>query len=263
LNAHPKRRQKTIATRLLWPAAAVLSCAALLSGCSQGGGAPSVDRFEAQAGHVAAGHAARPSSAEQLGSPSTGVGTTPAEPTASTPVASPRLDSTGWATPRLERPGDGGDGDGFERPGNAALARDGAEAVSSDSGTSVTASCYSAGNDSHIFRNFGVTPTAAYPIVDGIEVRLEARADSPVGRAYFCVQLSGDGGRTWSYPQRTNQLTATSELLVAGLRREPWGRQWSLADLSDASFRVRVIPVSDDGRRDFFLDSVAVRVSYH
>jgi hypothetical protein len=41
-----------------------------------------------------------------------------------------------------------------------------------------------------------------------------------------------------------------------------WGRSWTLGELSNANFRVRVVNVSSVGTRDFFLDHVGVNVTY-
>ena len=46
------------------------------------------------------------------------------------------------------------------------------------------------------------------------------------------------------------------------LAADTWGRSWSAGDLSDANFRVRVIDVAGSTSRDFFLDYVAVNVTY-
>lgn len=79
----------------------------------------------------------------------------------------------------------------------------------------------------------------------------------------MCAQLSWDGGKEWTEPQRTAQLIDRMELVVAGLPHEDWGRIWTRNDLSRSNFRVRLINVSDDGRRDFFVDWAGVRVDYH
>ncbi len=191
-------------------------------------------------------------------------------PTAAGPPVSPSiaeasvpLQTTGWFLPASHLAEPGGDDDGFESNPDGALAQDGVEAADIDSGTATAASCLSAAKDRQLFWDLDVSLPSVFAIIDGIEVGFRARADDSVGKAYFCAQLSWDGGRTWTDSQRTNQLTETSQLLVAGLPGESWGRFWSLADLSDRSFRVRVISVSGNPERDFFIEWVGVRVSYH
>ncbi len=185
---------------------------------------------------------------------------TPAPASAGTPVP---LQDTGWLAPASQTAEAGGDGDGFESDPQAILTQDGLEAADKDSGTTLAVSCFNAGKDRHLLRDFGVSLALPSAIVDGIEVGLQARADSGLGKSYFCLQLSWDGGQHWTDPQRTNQLTETAAFVVAGLPRDPWGRSWTAQELSDANFRVRLIDVSDNAQRDFLVDWVGVRVSYH
>ena len=41
-----------------------------------------------------------------------------------------------------------------------------------------------------------------------------------------------------------------------------WGRTWTAVQLSDPTFRLRLIDVSSDNARDFSLDGVEVQVDY-
>lgn len=41
-----------------------------------------------------------------------------------------------------------------------------------------------------------------------------------------------------------------------------WGRPWALSELSNTNFRIRVTNVSSNNARDFFLDYIAVNVTY-
>jgi hypothetical protein len=49
---------------------------------------------------------------------------------------------------------------------------------------------------------------------------------------------------------------------ILGGAADKWGRTWSVAEMSNANFRVRVTDVASNTARDFSLDWVAVRVSY-
>jgi hypothetical protein len=170
--------------------------------------------------------------------------------------------STSWILPSTQTADVGGDDDGFEAHPDRLLARDRREAKDRKSGTSVGTSCLNAGKGRHVLGGFSIElPGGA--LVDGIEVGLQASADDGVGRSFVCAQLSWDGGEQWTEPRRTNQLTRRPRRVVAGLPHETWGRTWVQNDLSQPNFFVRLINVSDDGRRDFFVDWVGVRVSYH
>jgi hypothetical protein len=91
---------------------------------------------------------------------------------------------------------------------------------------------------------------------------LDARADSTSGSPRICVQLSWDGGVTWTAAKTTSTLSTSEATYSLGGAADTWGRSWSSGDFSNANFRVRVINVSSSTSRDFSLDWVAVRVTY-
>jgi hypothetical protein len=173
------------------------------------------------------------------------------------------LRTTPWFEPTLEQPSEGGDGDGFERRGRLALAVDGRSAADLDSGTTPGVTCYATGKDSHVFSGFGLVAPRAGAILDGLQVMARASADTEVGQAFLCVELSWDGGQHWTFPQRINQLTRSSRSLIAGLPTERWGHDWASPELADGRFAVRIVGVADDLRRDIYLDGIAVRLVYH
>ena len=154
-----------------------------------------------------------------------------------------------------------GDGNGFEVSPTNAYADDGAFAVDNNSGASTGTSCTSQNKDSHRFWNYGFAVPGASTIT-GIEVRVDAKADSAVGTPMMCVQLSWNGGSTWTIAKSTSLLTTSEATYTLGAVSDNWGRTWTAANLSNASFRVRVIDISSSADRDFSLDWVAVRVNY-
>ena len=152
----------------------------------------------------------------------------------------------------------GGDGNGFETSPLSAHAEDGAVATDTNSGTGTSTSCTNTGKDRHRFLNFGFT-IADGSAVNGLEVRLRARADSTSGAPRMCVQLSWDGGTTWTAAKQTGTLATTLNAFTLGGAADAWGRTWTAAQLANANFRLRVINVASSTSRDFFLDSVSVR----
>jgi hypothetical protein len=152
-----------------------------------------------------------------------------------------------------------GDNNGYSSAVNA-YAADGLVAVDTNSGTGTSTSCTSTQKDKHNFNyGFSIPDGAA---IRGIEVRLDARADSTSGTPRICVQLSGDGGATWTTAQSTATLTTREETYTLGGAVDSWGRAWTPSQLNDAKFRVRVINVSSSTSRDFSLDWIAVRATY-
>jgi hypothetical protein len=164
-------------------------------------------------------------------------------PTANTPVTSSAGDNNGYAT------------------AINAHAADGLFAVDTNSGTSTSRACTSAQKDKHRYYNYGFSiPESA--TIRGIEVRLDARVDSTSGSPQICVQLSGDGGATWTEVRSTATLATSERTYTLGGAVDTWGALWSASQLSDARFRVRVANIASSTSRDFSLDWVAVRVTY-
>lgn len=176
--------------------------------------------------------------------------------------------STGITTTSFQAPSanaavtsSAGDNNGFATNPTGAYASDGLFAVDTNSGTNTSTSCTSNGKDKHVYSNYGFSlPNGA--TVMGIEVRLDARVDSSSNSPTMCVQISRDGGVTWTAAKRTATLTTAVAQYVLGSASDNWGFNWTPGDLSNTNFRVRVINTASSTVRDFSLDWVAVRVSY-
>ncbi|MFN3692528.1 MAG: LamG-like jellyroll fold domain-containing protein [Candidatus Paceibacteria bacterium] len=94
--------------------------------------------------------------------------------------------------------------------------------------------------------------------VQGIIVKLELSGTTGAGTVD--VQLSWDGGNSWTSTKSTPTLTTTDAVYTLGSPSDLWGRSWSTSDFSNANFRIRVIGnVSSNTIR---LDALQVRV-YH
>ena len=134
-----------------------------------------------------------------------------------------------------------------------------------NSGTNNNASCTHNSKDKHRFYDFNISLPGAITVT-GIEVRLDARVDSVGSNApRICIQLSWDGGTTWTTAKQTSTLTTSELTYILGSASNTWGRTWTPTNLSNANFRVRVIDVASGSggtSRDFSLDWIAVRVSY-
>ena len=154
-----------------------------------------------------------------------------------------------------------GDNNGYEVNAANANADDGLYAVDNNSGTGTSTSCTSNSKDKHRYSNYGFSiPGGA--TIQGIEVRLNARVDSTTGAPAICVQLSWNGGTTWTTAKSTTTLATAETTRILGGVSDTWGRTWSSGDFSDANFRVRLIDVASSTSRDFSLDWVAVRARY-
>jgi hypothetical protein len=132
--------------------------------------------------------------------------------------------------------------------------------VDANSGTNTNTSCTNNGKDKHLYYGYNANLPAGAAI-SGIEVRLDAKVSGGAGTK-MCVQLSWDGGASWTAAQSTASLTTTTATYTLGGAANTWGRTWAINDLSNAAFRLRISDVAGATTRTFYLDGVAVRVIY-
>ncbi len=186
---------------------------------------------------------------------------TPLPTNTPTPTNTPLPSSnTGWLSPSTNTAQTGGDGNGYQTTPSNAHSDNATFAVDTNSGTSSSTSCTNSNKDKHRFYDYNVSIPGS--TINGIEVRLDARADSTSGSPKICVQLSWDGGTTWTTAKQTSTLTTSEATYTLGTASDTWGRTWATGDFSNANFRVRVINVASSTSRDFSLDWVALRVTY-
>lgn len=154
-----------------------------------------------------------------------------------------------------------GDNNGYQtNPANMCL-NDSAFGEDTNSGTNTTTTCGDAGKDRHLVYNYGHAIPAG-STVSGVEVQLDAWADAIAGSPFICVELSWNGGTSWTTAKTTGTLTASEATYTLGSSSDTWGRAWALSELTDANLRVRITDVASDITRDFRVDFAAVRVTY-
>jgi hypothetical protein len=181
-----------------------------------------------------------------------------------TPTNSPGAGtSTGFLSPSANgaQTSSAGDNNGYQTNPANAYTNDSSVATDTNSGTNKNTSCTNNGKDKHLYYNYNLNIPAT-AVIRGIQVRLDARADSTSGSPKICVQLSWDGGITWTTAKSTTTLSTTEATYSLGSMSDTWGRTWSSSDFNNANFRLRVIDVASISSLDFFLDYVAVNVTY-
>ena len=178
-----------------------------------------------------------------------------------TQTPTPTPSNTGFHGPSANAADTGGDGNGYEVSPANAYADDGLFAQDINSGTGTGTSCTGTSKDKHRFYNYSFAiPTGA--AIRGIEVRLDAKVDSALNSPRLCVQLSWNGGASWTAAKSTATLTTAEATYLLGNAIDTWGRTWISSDFSNTNFRVRIIDVASSTARDFSLDWVAVQVTY-
>jgi hypothetical protein len=112
-------------------------------------------------------------------------------------------------------------------------------------------------NASSSFSDHGFT-IAGNSQITGIAVRLEVSA--PEAGGTIGVQLSYDGGTSWTTTKETPTLTTTDTVVTLGGTGDTWGRSWIPADFSNTNFRVRLI--ANPSSNTVQVDALQVRI-YH
>lgn len=167
---------------------------------------------------------------------------------------------TGFLSPAANAADSGGDGNGYETNPTRAYSANSSYATDSNSGNGTSTNCAGADKDKHRFYNYGFSlPTDT--TVNGIEVRVDGKVDSTANSPQMCVQLSWDGGTTWTTAKTTSTLTTSNATYILGGTADTWGHTWSDVDFTNTNFRVRVIDIAS-GSRTFSLDWVGVKVHY-
>jgi hypothetical protein len=154
----------------------------------------------------------------------------------------------------------GGDGNGFQTNAATACAHGGGFAFDDKSGSNSGTTCSDSGKDRHAYYNYGISLPAGSTI-SGIEVRLDSWTASIVGNPFVCVELTWNGGTSWTTAKMTPALTISEATYTLGAANDTWGHTWTTTELGNASFAVRITNVGPKDR-DFSLDWAAVRVTY-
>ena len=156
----------------------------------------------------------------------------------------------------------GGNGNGYESNAANACAVDGSVATDANSGTSSSTSCTNAGKDRHRFWGYAFGLPGSVTSINGITVQADAGLNNNGGTSTLCVELSSDGGSTWTTPRQVTMNGAAVASYTLGGPTDPWGRTWTAANLAAGSFRVRVTDASSQPNKDYRLDGIRVSVSY-
>jgi hypothetical protein len=183
---------------------------------------------------------------------------TPTYTATATPISTSA--NTGFLNASANASQTGGDGNGYQTSPSNAYLDDGLFAVDTNSGNGTSSSCTGSTKDKHRYYNYGINIPGS--TILGIEVRLDAKVDSASGAPKLCVQISWNGGSSWTSARQTPNLTTAEQSYLLGGTADTWGHAWTLSQLSNANFRVRVIDVSTSTSRDFSLDWITVRITY-
>lgn len=156
----------------------------------------------------------------------------------------------------------GGDNNGYELLALNACGDDLLFASDVNSGTNTTVNCTNTGKDRHRFWDFGLGLPASVTAVSGIQVRADAGMNNNGGTSRICVELSWNGGTTWTTPKFVTLSGAAITTYAFGATNDLWGRTWLGSNFSNANFRVRLTNATNQPNKNFLLEYLAVQVTY-
>lgn len=168
---------------------------------------------------------------------------------------------TGYSNPSSNSIDSGGDNDGFQSNANRGYTDNGSFAIDSNSGTGTSTNCTGSDKDKHRYYNYDL-PVPSGATINGVEVRLDAKVDNSSNTPIMCVQLSWDGGTTWTSAKSTSDLSTSENSYILGGSSDNWGHSWTDSQLNNSNFRLRITNVASSISRDFYLDWAAVKVHY-
>ena len=169
-----------------------------------------------------------------------------------TPTTTPTCAAgdTGLLNPSAQAADTGGSGDGFETDPTYAFADDSLYALNANGP-----------GDRHRYYDYSISIPSGCSI-KGIEARLDWWLQSTTGTNSMSLELSWDGGTSWTAAKTDSTETTSEHTAVLGGSTDTWGRTWTPDELSNANFRARVTSNSDQSWMDFYLDWVPVVVYY-
>jgi hypothetical protein len=111
---------------------------------------------------------------------------------------------------------------------------------------------------SFVAKGFGISLTGR--TIKGIEVTVEGLNSSASNDSRCLVELSWDGGTSWSSQLSTMEFDTVDNSFKVGATLTSWGHTFTTAELSDTNFRVRITPVNSTSTNDMSIDYVGVKI---
>ena len=174
---------------------------------------------------------------------------TPTATSTSTPLSCTTSD-TGDLSPAAAAADTGGAGDGFELlPANAYA--DGGGNAGNLNGN----------GDRHRYYDYGVNLPGGCTVT-GVAVRLDYWLKNTGGTNTLSVDLSWDGGTTWTSVKSDSSEPGVETTVILGGPGDTWGRAWTASEFTNANFRVRVAMDLGNGGQEVYLDWIPLRVYY-
>jgi hypothetical protein len=116
-------------------------------------------------------------------------------------------------------------------------------------------------NSPFTVKDFNIVVDSA-DVIDDIEVWVDALNSSNTADSRLNVELSWDGGSSWTTAFTSFQLQTSDNMFKIGAGPTDWGGHvFTPSELSNANFRVRVSPQNATATADMQVDAVYVKVT--
>jgi hypothetical protein len=183
---------------------------------------------------------------------------------ASVVVSTQRSTATVGCDPTMQAAETSGSGNnnGYDLNPGSACAQDGSYATDSNSGTTNVNSCADPGKDRHRFWGYSFGLPGTVTAVNGITLTAVVGQSNSGGTSSVCLQLSWDGGTTWTAAKQVSLTAAALTTYTAGSASDTWGHTWTAAQLASPTFRIRITDVATTPNKDFRLDFLGASVTY-
>lgn len=160
-----------------------------------------------------------------------------------------------------------GDSNGYESNAGRACTNPGTAATDASSGTGGTQACGTGAipdvlKDRHQFWGFAFGLPGSVTSIDGIQVQADLGLNNNGGTTNACVQLSWDGGTTWTAMQSQAITAVGRNTYTFGTTSDTWGHAWTLAQLNSTNFEVRIVDASTSATKTFSLYALSAQVTY-
>lgn len=99
--------------------------------------------------------------------------------------------------------------------------------------------------------------------IDDISIKIEGFVASIASNAQFGVELSWDGGITWTTQKKTTKIYTVDKVFTVSTGPSDWSHTFLPSELSNSNFRVRVTSILASTTNDADIDYVAANASYH
>ncbi len=116
--------------------------------------------------------------------------------------------------------------------------------------------------ETFVAKTFGITGPSGSDTIEDITIKIEWRSSANGSKERIGVELSWDGGTSWSTKKYTQKSALSLEYHYVSGGPSGWGHTFTPSELSNTNFKVRISPDSGASTTEYFIDVVTAQVYY-